>query len=236
MKKNIGLILCLLLLCCCVFFVACGEEQGSETDTPTQAATDITETEIPTQALTDMTETDPQTSTEATPETQAPITEESTTEGETTVTKAPITPIAFEEIKTVENLEAFIAEVDYENGEHNNEAKEVGAILSPYFTMKINGTDVACYAVRTAIGAHSFAMIDASEASFPLEIDLGVLTDYRKVTVLPEHYGIKAENTEGGATATVDRCGNYTFVLNGDKTKAIKPLLAYSSQSICKSS
>ncbi len=223
MKKNIGIILCLLLLCCCIFFVACGgAEQSGETEASTQAGTGIAETEIPTQAVTDHVETDPETSAEATEtETQAPVTEEITTEGEEIVTKAPITPIAFEEIKAVENLEAFIAEVDYENGEHNNEAKEVGAILSPYFTMKINGTDVACYAVRTAIGAHSFAMIDASEASFPLEIDLGVLTDYRKVTVLPEHYGVKAEKTEEGATATVDRCGNYTFVLNGDKTKAI---------------
>ena len=213
MKNRYTLLCLLLLLGAVLLFGACAKAENENQDTGKEAqeSTSAEEslTDIQTNAVTD-----------------APLSEtaeesEVPTEGEEMVTKAPITAVSFDEIKAAEDLEKFIAEVDYEDGNHDNEAKEVGAIISPYFEMKINGTDVACYAVRTAIGAHSFAMIDASEASFPLEINLGVLTEWRKVTVLPEHYGVKAEKTENGATAIIESVGNYTFVLNGDKTKAI---------------
>ncbi len=210
--KNRYHLLCLLLLFSLILLLfACASKSGGD-------QTEESGTNVATSSET-LTDTEATHTTDGV-ETEVSETEEMT-EGEEPVTKAPITSIAFEEIKAAENLEKFIAEVDYEDGNHNNEAMEVGAVISPYFTMKINDTDVACYAVRTAIGAHSFAMIDASEASFPLKIDLGVLTDCRKVAILPEHYGVKAEKTEGGATATVDSFGNYTFVLDGDKTKAI---------------
>ena len=192
------------LLTLCLLLTACnsGTEQTTDpvTDTPTQTVTDAHET---------------------IPETEAPITEEVTTEGEEIMTKEPITPVTLEGIKAAEDLEKFIAEVDYEDGSHDNEAKEVGTIISPYFTMKVNGTPVDCYAVRTTYGAHSFAMIDAKDASFPLEIDLGVDYNFRKVTVLPEHYGVEAVSADGSVKATVEDYGNYSFVLNNDKTKAI---------------
>ncbi len=193
------------LLAICLLLTACNMGGGEgETDPVTDA---------PTEGVTNAPET--------VPETQAPNTEEITTEGEDIVIKEPIIPVAFEEIKVVEDLDKFIAEVDYPDGEHDNEAKEVGTIISPYFTMTVNDTAVDCYAVRTTYGAHSFAMIDAKDASFPLEIDLGVTTDFRKVTVLPEHYGVKAKVTDGGAKTTIENYGNYTFVLDGDKTHAI---------------
>lgn len=202
--KNSLLKLLTALLAFCFLLTACngGTEQGTDpvTEAPTEGVTNAPET---------------------VPETEAPTTEEVTTEGEDIVIKEPIIPITFEEIKAVEDLDKFIAEVDYPDGEHDNEAKEVGTIISPYFTMTVNGTAVDCYAVRTTYGAHSFAMIDAVEASFPLEIDLGVTTEFRKVTVLPEHYGVKANVTDGGAKATIENYGNYTFVLDGDKTHAI---------------
>ena len=202
--KNSLLKLLTALLAFCFLLTACngGTEQGTDpaTEAPAQEATDA-----------------PETDTEA----QAPDTEEATTEGENVVIKEPIIPIAFEEIKAVEDLDKFIAEVDYPDGRHDDEAKEVGTVISPYFTMTVNGTAVDCYAVRTTYGAHSFAMIDAVDASFPLEIDLGVTTEFRKVTVLPEHYGVKAKVADGAAKTTIEGYGNYTFVLDDDKTKAI---------------
>ncbi len=227
MKNKYPLLCLLLLLSVAVLLCACTKESDPDV---TEQDTGLVTTGAATNAVTDPSEPDTDVPAESTtsaplPETQETETSEETTEtsteGEEIVTKAPITPIAFEEIKAVEDLEKFIAEVDYPNGEHDNEAKDVGTVISPYFTMTVNGTAVDCYAVRTTYGAHSFAMIDASEASFPLTIDLGMLTDYRKVTVLPEHYGVKAEKTEGGATTTIENYGNYTFVLDGDKTRAI---------------
>lgn len=191
------------LLCLCTALSACNGGIEQETDPSTAP---------PTQEATQVPETDP--------ETQAPATEEVTTEGEEIVIKEPIIPITFDEIKAAEDLDKFIAEVDYADGTHDNEAKEVGAITSPYFTMTVNDTPVDCYAVRTTYGAHSFAMIDAKDASFPLEIELGT-EDFNKIIVLPAHYGVKAASADGGATATIEDYGNYTFVLNDDKTKAI---------------
>lgn len=208
MKKT-GMTLCLLFLIFCTVLTACGSGGTEQETNPT--------TEAPTQGVTDAPETTPETA----PETEAPATEEVTTEGEEIVIKEPITPVTFDEIKAVEDLDRFIAEVDYEDGSHNNEAKEVGAITSPYFTMTVNDTPVDCYAVRTTYGAHSFAMIDAKDASFPLEVSLGVDFNFRQVTVLPEHYGVKAESADGGAKSAIEDYGNYTFVLNDDKTKAL---------------
>ena len=208
MKRHIGLWACSLLLCCGFLLTACGGGAEQETTPETEAAT---------QGVTDVLETQPETQ----PETQAPDTEEITTEGEEVVIKEPIIPITFEEIKAAEDLEKFIAEVDYADGNHDNEAKEIGTITSPYFTMTVNGTAVDCYAVRTTYGAHSFAMIDAKDASFPLEVEIGVEGSFKKQIVLPTHYGVVAEPTDNGVRTTVEDYGNYTFVFDEDKTKAI---------------
>ena len=206
MRKQIGMILCLLL---CVSFVltACDSGGGTSTEAPSQDATEAVVT-LP------ETETDTQAATEA------PSSEEATTEGEDIVIKEPMTPITFEEIRAVEDLEKSIAEVDYESGEHDNEAKEIGTIISPYYTMTVNGMPVSCYAVRTTYGAHSFAMIDAKDASFPLEVELG-MAEYHKITVLPLSYGVDAYGTDEGAQATIENYGNYTFVPDDDKTHAL---------------
>ena len=202
MKKYL-LQLCLLLLVFATVLASCQSPgAGKATDPLTEAQT---------QASTPPSET------------ASSATEEITTEGENTVNKPAVTPIAFEEIKEAQNLSQFIAEVDYEDGTHNNEAKDVGAIISPYFTMTVNGTPVDCYAVRTTYGAHSFAMIDAQELCFPLEVKVDTKEAYQKQTVLPLHYGVISipESTAEGVKATIDAYGNYTFVFDEDKTKAI---------------
>ncbi len=207
LMKHISITLCPLLLCVCLLLSACN---GSIKPAATLPATDA-----PTEPQTNAPET------EGVIETIPPATEEATTEGEEIVIKEPVTPITYEEIKAVEDLDKFIAEVDYPDGEHDNEAKEVGAITSPYFTMTVNGVSVDCYAVRTTYGAHSFAMIDAKDVCFPLEVEVGVDFKFKKSIILPEHYGVKPQNTDDGVKVTIENYGNYSFVFNNDKTKAI---------------
>ena len=127
-------------------------------------------------------------------------------------TKKPVSQISFEEIKATENLAQFISDVDYPDKTHNNEAQETGAIISPYFTMTVNGVSVDCYSVRTANGAHSFAMIDADDECFPLSVELTLSSKYKNVTVLPEKYGVKATVADKNVSAEIDTYGNYTFV------------------------
>ena len=132
-----------------------------------------------------------------------------------------ITPVTFDNIVEIKDVKTFISEVDKADGTHDNDAKTVGSIISPYFEMTINETDVECYAVRTSIGAHSFAMVDVDTAAFPLTVALSVDTAGKTVKVLPESYGVKTELTLQGATAQINEYGNYTFVVGGDKTKAL---------------
>ena len=51
-------------------------------------------------------------------------------------------PVSFEGIAAAEDLTRFIAEVDYADGTHNNEAQKTGLILSPYFSMTAGGVDI----------------------------------------------------------------------------------------------
>ncbi len=133
-----------------------------------------------------------------------------------------ITPVSFEGIEPAKNLGRFIDEVILPSRKGNdNSAKDVGMIVSPYYTLTANGTDVPCYAVRTRYGAHSFAMIDVKEDVFPIELSAGVLVDFRGAAILPESYGVEAQVSDHTITAKVESCGNYTFILNKDKEQSL---------------
>ncbi len=116
-----------------------------------------------------------------------------------------ITPVSFEGIEPAKNLGRFIDEVILPSRKGNdNSAKDVGMIVSPYYTLTANGTDVPCYAVRTRYGAHSFAMIDVREDAFPIELSAGVLVDFRSAAILPESYGVEAQVSDHTVTVGDD--------------------------------
>ena len=194
MRKNVIGVSALLslLLAACMLLCAC-----TPTDQP--GTTDSESTDAPTQ------------------------TEEQTTEGETEmiINQAPITPIAYDGINKCNTLTRFIKEVDYDDGSHNNEAHDVGAIISPYFTVKINGQDVPAYSVRTSRGAHSFLQIDVTDESFPLCVQIETKIDAENYKVMPLSYGVTAEVNGRSVYAEIDSCGNYTFVPDDDITHAL---------------
>ena len=168
--------------------------------------------------------TDPEAAT--TPETlveQTTQEDEQTTEGETEmiINTAPIYPIAYDGISKCNTLTQFIKEVDYDDGSHNNEAHDVGVILSPYFTVKINGQDVPAYSVRTSRGAHSFLQIDVTDESFPLSVQIETKFDAESYKVMPLSYGVTAQANGRSVYAEIDALGNYTFVPDDDITHAL---------------
>ncbi len=137
-------------------------------------------------------------------------------------TEKIINPLSFDEISETDDLKKFISEVDNADGSHNNEGKEIGTIVSPYFLLKAEDKEVDCYAVRTSLGAHSFAMIDAGAQSFPIKVTLDLLYGAEYVNVLPQKYGVKAEtDSTGKATAQIPGFGNYTFVADDKKETAL---------------
>ena len=187
----------LILLCACLLLCAC-----ENTDTPSG-------TEGPEQSTQSEQTTQPE--------------DEQSTEGETemNINTATVYPISYEGIEPTYTLTKFIKEVDYDDGSHNNEAKDVGVIVSPYFTVKINGQDVPCYSVRTSRGAHSFAMLDTTDESFPLSVEVSAKIDAEQVKVMPLSYGVTAEVNGREFTTEIPALGNYTLVPDDDITHAL---------------
>lgn len=132
------------------------------------------------------------------------------TTGEVTMTSLKLLGI-----QTVNDIDAYAAEVD-RDGSHYNEQIENGIIYSPYFGLTVNGEAVEVYATRTSIGAHSFAYVDVDRDSFKLDLDLDVKVDGKtSVTVLPEKHGVEADLIDGHVKCTIKTTGSYSFVFNG---------------------
>ena len=206
--RHATLNLVLILLCTCTLLCACTLPK-TPNQTETEDKTDLTTQ--PTQP----TQSDQATTTQ--PE------EEQTTEGEPdmSINTATIYPIVYENIETTNYLSQFITEVDNSDGTHNNGALVSGAIISPYFTLKINGQDVPCYSVRTARGAHTFAMLDATDESFPLSVQVSAKIDAESYNVLPLHYGVSAKADGKEVTAEIPTYGNYTLVPDDNIGRAL---------------
>ena len=188
-----------VLLAACTLLCAC--QNGGQPSTTTPESTD-----------------DPGAATE-----QPTETDEQTTEGETEmiINQALIYPISYDGIEKCNTLSRFIKEVDYDDGSHNNEAHDVGVILSPYFTAKINGQEVPCYSVRTSRGAHSFLQIDVTDESFPLSVQIETKFDAENYKIMPLSYGVTAAANGRSIYAEIDACGNYTLVGDDDITRAL---------------
>lgn len=132
-----------------------------------------------------------------------------------------ISPITLDGITAAADIGTFIEEVDYSDGTHNNEAKDVGTVLSPYFALALNDTEVPCYAVRTSAGAHSFAMADVTADAFPLTVSITADMDGHDMVVLPQMRGITADISGDTVTAVIEDFGSYSFSIDGGKRKVL---------------
>jgi hypothetical protein len=141
-----------------------------------------------------------------------------------------IFPVVYQDINTVQDVELYASQVD-------NMPVDNGVIISPYYTMKINGVDVPVYATRTANGAHSFAYVDVEvlndQKDFKLNTEITVLTKSSvlkksspEVVVLPESHNIKASIKGDKVKATISKTGNFSFAFNKSHIEPLTLLVA----------
>ena len=98
-----------------------------------------------------------------------------------------------------------------------------GVTISPYYTAKVNGTEIPVYASVVFNRSdntgtlHSFSEIyvDADkEFSFNIEIT-GADVHLKNAVVLPESHGVGAYCKNNTVVATINKTGIYTFLFNG---------------------
>ncbi len=145
----------------------------------------------------------------------------------------------YDNIKTIDEISEYNGDIDKYLGKvSTNLNVDNGVILSPYYTMKINGQQVSVYATRTTNTVHSFAYIDVDVTNknekFSLEVELtinketsSVLSKKKpSVVVLPEKKGVEATITENIVTATINDFGSYSFAFNKKQDEALTILVA----------
>lgn len=98
-----------------------------------------------------------------------------------------------------------------------------GITISPYYTSKINNTEIPVYSSVVFIRVddtgtlHSFSEIYVdSDTDFSFNIEItGADITLKNAIVLPESKGIKANCEDNTVTASINKTGVYTFLFNG---------------------
>ncbi len=97
-----------------------------------------------------------------------------------------------------------------------------GVIISPYYTVKIDDTEIPVYASVVFIRVddtgtlHSFSEIYVDTSTdFSLNIEItGADVKLNNAIVLPEKNGVTASCENNTVTASINKTGNYTFLFN----------------------
>ncbi len=137
----------------------------------------------------------------------------------------------YDNVNQVEDTEEYLGDVA------TNLNVDNGIIVSPYYSMQINGKDVPVYATRTANTIHSFVYVDVdvidTNSNFSLDVKLTINKDTTSifskknpsVVVLPEKRGVEATLEENVVTATIADFGSYSFVFNKKQDEALTMLV-----------
>ncbi len=97
-----------------------------------------------------------------------------------------------------------------------------GVLISPYYTVKVDGTEIPVYASVVFIRVddtgtlHSFSEIYVDPSTdFSLNIEItGADVKLNNAIVLPEKSGVTANCKNNTVTASINKTGNYTFLFN----------------------
>lgn len=137
----------------------------------------------------------------------------------------------YEFIKKVDDVNAYHA------GVATNLSVDNGVIISPYYSLTINGKSVPVYATRTTNTVHSFVYVDVekinSDVDFNLYLTIETLeksTVLNKknanVTVLPLKKNVNAVIENKKIKAVVSDFGSYSFSFNKKQDEALTIFIA----------
>lgn len=137
----------------------------------------------------------------------------------------------YEFIKKVDDVNAYHA------GVATNLSVDNGVIISPYYSLTINGKAVPVYATRTTNTVHSFVYVDVekinSDVDFNLYLTIETLeksTVLNKknanVTVLPLKKNVNAVIENKKIKAVVSDFGSYSFSFNKKQDEALTIFIA----------
>ena len=122
-----------------------------------------------------------------------------------------------EYVEEVVNLEDFAAQ-----GAEPTAAQMEGIALSPLFRVDVDGTELPVYCVPvTAGGPHSFAMLDAEEGEFPMQVTVTVANGASRAQILPERRNVTTHTDAGRVTFTLTGYGDYTLVVDGSHVRPL---------------
>lgn len=144
--------------------------------------------------------------------------------GGTTATHTPST--ADQTVAGVDYTDTVLTDADVErwkteNNLDNNPCSMPGIIVSPYFTMTINGETIPVFAERTANGPHNIAyvLVDTGAANrVALDVEITTHTPRQNPVVLPESAGVTAAVSGTTVTARITDFGSFTFTFDKDST------------------
>lgn len=141
-----------------------------------------------------------------------------------TLSTTEFSALSYTKPVSVEDIDAYAAEVKKQSGGKNNDPLENGIVICPYYTLTVNGKQVPVYTTRCSKGTHSFAWIDVTGApeEFALDVELNTERKYSAVVVLPEKSGVKAELSNYTVTARITEYGDYSFAFATDSRKTFK--------------
>ena len=101
---------------------------------------------------------------------------------------------------------------------HNGANTRPGIIVSPYYTLTVNGTEIPVFTEKTTRSPHSFAYIDVSgysdDGSFSLDVNMTTHIERKNPVVLPESAGVTATVDGQNVHAEINAFGTYTFTFD----------------------
>lgn len=135
--------------------------------------------------------------------------------------------VTYDGISTLETLNEIRG---YTSAATNNNATDRGIVVSPYYTLSVNGESIPVYGTRTTNGIHSFAYADVAsvkaDQTFSLQVKLTVLAGASvldkpnpQVVILPESTSVTAKIKGREVSANIADTGSFSFAFNKSYTE-----------------
>ena len=146
-------------------------------------------------------------------------------------TKCNVKGIEYDGVEDIADPDLYASQVS-DGGNSNNEPVDNGIIVSPYFTMTVDGVDIPVYSTRCGHNLHTFASVVVEKQDKNKKFSLDVVLTARdanmslyernpSVVVLPEKRGIKATIKGDTVSAKLNDFGSFTFAFNNNSSEGV---------------